>query len=215
MNHLKDLVVDPNNPRSLSARSRRGRWNKFLEEFGDISKMRIIDLGGTPDFWRNVEEKPAHVTVVNLRDAESSTRIRAVKGDACNPPPDLLGENFDLAISNSLLEHVGGHAQRARLADVIHQCASRHWVQTPYRYFPIEPHWMAPGFQFLPFEARVRLSQRWKIGHIRTQDRKTAIERVNEIELIGISQMTDYFPNSEIWREKSLSLTKSIVAIQR
>ena len=22
-------------------------------------------------------------------------------------------------------------------------------MQTPYRYFPIEPHWIAPGMQFL------------------------------------------------------------------
>ena len=215
MDRLKTLVVDPNNPRSLSAQARRGRWRKFLEAFGDISQMRIIDLGGTPDFWRTVDEKPEHVTVVNLREAESSAGIRAVNGDACNLPSNLAGESFDLVISNSLLEHVGGHLQRTRLAEVVHQCAPRHWVQTPYRYFPIEPHWMAPGFQFLPFEAKVRLSQRWKLGHIRTHDRETAIERVNEIELIGISQMMNYFPGSEIWKEKSFKLTKSIVAIQR
>lgn len=134
--------------------------------------------------------------------------------NACDPPSGLIGEDFDLAVSNSLIEHVGGHAQRAKLANVIHQAAPRHWVQTPYRYFPIEPHWMAPGFQFLPFEAQVRASQKWKFGHIRTNDRAAAIERVNEIDLIGISQMKDYFPGSEIWKEKSAGLTKSLVAIR-
>ena len=28
-------------------------------------------------------------------------------------------------------------------------------VQIPYRYFPIEPHWLFPGLQFLPQRARI------------------------------------------------------------
>ena len=29
-------------------------------------------------------------------------------------------------------------------------------VQTPYRYFPVEPHWLFPGLQFLPMGLRAR-----------------------------------------------------------
>ncbi len=39
------------------------------------------------------------------------------------------------------------------------------WVQTPYRYFPIEPHWIFPGFQFLPLSARTEISRRWPLGN--------------------------------------------------
>lgn len=52
---------------------------------------------------------------------------------------------------NSPLEHVGGgHERRLRFAESVHALADRHRVQTPYRYFPIKPHWLAPGMQFLP-----------------------------------------------------------------
>ena len=82
--------------------------------------------------------------------------ITAVKGDACDLPELLHGENYDFVYSNSLLEHVGGHVQRQKLAESVHSLANRHWIQTPYRYFPIEPHWVFPAFQWLPYEARVQ-----------------------------------------------------------
>ncbi len=158
---------------------------------------------------------PRHVTVVNLvRFEERSEAVTSVLGDACDPPGDVLAQDYDLVYSNSLIEHVGGHAQRARLAEVIRKSASRHWVQTPYRYFPIEPHWLAPGIQFLPFEARVRATMLWKPGYMHTKDRQTAIVRVNEVELLGLTQMDCYFPDSHIWTERYAGLIKSMVAIQ-
>lgn len=57
---------------------------------GDSSQLRINDLGGAPDFWRNVNEKPEHVTVVNLRDTEGSLCSGAVDGNACNVPSGLI-----------------------------------------------------------------------------------------------------------------------------
>jgi hypothetical protein len=214
MDRLSARIVDPNNSKSISSRARAKRWAKFSEVFPDIRDMRVIDLGGTTTFWQNVPQKPAHVTVVNLGRVPSAEGIDSIQGDACNPRPELLGQQFDLAVSNSLIEHVGGHVQRERLADAIHSLADRHWVQTPYRYFPIEPHWMAPGIQFLPFEAKVRATLRWKLGHLKTDDRQAAIDSVNEVELIGLTQMRHYFPTSQIWQERMMGLTKSMVAIR-
>ena len=37
------------------------------------------------------------------------------------------------------------------------ELAQLHWVQTPYRYFPVEPHFLFPGFQFLPLTVRAVL----------------------------------------------------------
>lgn len=62
---------------------------------------------------------------------------------------------FDLVYSNSVIEHVGGHARSCDFAGMVKTLARRHWgVQTPYRYFSIEPHWLFPGLQFLPQSAR-------------------------------------------------------------
>jgi hypothetical protein len=35
------------------------------------------------------------------------------------------------------------------------------------------------------------------------------------VELIGVSEMTMYFPESRVWKEKFGPLTKSLVAIKR
>jgi hypothetical protein len=177
--------------------------------------MRVLDLGGTPDAWRLAPVQPKSVVTVNLLPLESgSPAITAVQADACDLPASVAGDRFDLVYSNSLLEHVGGHVQRRRLAETIHSLADRHWVQTPYRYFPIEPHWLFPGIQWLPYEARVQVSMHWNRGHIRTHTRDEAEDQVDEIELIGISQMRRYFPASVIWYERFAGFVKSLVAIR-
>ncbi|EPQ74131.1 hypothetical protein MMEU_1791 [Mycobacterium marinum str. Europe] len=159
--------------------------------------------------------RPTAVTTVNLLPIESQiTGITAIQGDACELPGTIANDHFDLVFSNSLLEHVGGHVRRQRLADNVHRLADRHWVQTPYRYFPIEPHWLFPGIQWLPYEARVQISMRWNRGYIRTHTREEAQEQVDEIDLIGIAQMRRYFPSSLIWYERFAGLIKSLVAIK-
>lgn len=212
---LRDTATGVNSKRSLSGRARARRWQHLLQTFPELSEMRVLDLGGTPESWLAAPIRPKSVTTLNVSPAESRTPdIIAVQGDACDLPHSVASDRFDLVFSNSLLEHVGGHVRRQRLADNIHAVADRHWVQTPYRYFPIEPHWLFPGIQWLPYEARVQISMHWNRGHVRTYTRQEAQEQVDEIELIGITQMRRYFPSSVIWYERFAGLVKSLVAIK-
>jgi len=212
---LSDVVTDVNSPTSLSGRARARRWTRFSEEFPEISEMRVLDLGGTPTSWRLASVRPAALTIVNLLPLETDDpAVTVVQANACELPERLRQERFDLVYSNSLLEHVGGHIQRQRLADNVHHCADRHWVQTPYRYFPIEPHWLFPGIQWLPYSARIAVSQKWNRGCVKTYTRAEAEVQVNEIDLVGIAQMRMYFPDSMIWYERFAGLVKSLVAIR-
>lgn len=214
-NWMRDAATDINSDQSLSGRARARRWQHFIETFPSLSEMRVLDLGGTPSLWRHAAEKPKSITMVNLQSFDSGDpSIVSLAGDACDLPSSVAADRFDLVFSNSLIEHLGGHSQRQRLVDNIHMLADRHWVQTPYRYFPIEPHWLFPGFQWLPYEARVQISMRWNRGHIRTYTRDGAQDRVDEVDLIGISQMRRYFPSSTIWYERFAGLIKSLVAIR-
>jgi Methyltransferase domain len=204
-------LVDPDNPNSFSSKARARRWSEFHSRFPLIEEMEVLDLGGTVEYWLSVASRPKHVTVVNLfpQDVAGSSWITAHQHDACTVD---LG-TFDLVVSNSVIEHVGGHAQRQRLADVIHKSAAHHWIQTPYRYFPIEPHWLAPGMQFLPVALRTEMSRRWPLGHFRDADSAETVAEVLQIDLLGLTEMIHYFPDSIIWREKVAGLTKSLVAI--
>jgi hypothetical protein len=207
-------VVDPTLRSSVAGQARLRRWDQLLRHFPDLADMRVLDLGGTPNAWQLAPVRPAQVTLVNLRPPREPIQVgmTSVVGDACSGA-GLGNEIFDLVYSNSLLEHVGGHVQRQRLADVVRTHGRAHWVQTPYRYFPLEPHWLFPGLQFLPHSARVRVSQVWHVGHIRTRSRAAAERAVSGVELIGVTQLRQYFPDSQIWRERFAGLTKSLVAV--
>ena len=151
--------------------------------------------------------------MVNMRPLPQPDEdwMQLIQGDACTAV--FPHGQFDIVISNSLLEHVGGHMQRERLAEVILRNASRHWVQTPNRYFPIEPHWFFPGFQFLPVRGRVLVSRFWPLSHRRAATAAQAAHLVAGVELIGPGEMRRLFPSSEIWVERFAGLPKSIVAI--
>jgi hypothetical protein len=215
---LRGAVADHSSPSSLAARMRDHRWDLFLQRFPDVGAMRVLDLGGTCGAWRAAKARPGHVTLLNSEDQGPGQEdwLTVVTGDACDPPGEVRGQAFDLVYSNSTIEHVGGHAKRAAFARVVRDAAPHHWVQTPNRYFPIEPHWLFPGFQFLPVPARSFVSRNWPFGWYsrRGEDRATVVEGVLEIELLGTTEMQQYFPDSEILPERLLGLTKSLVAVR-
>jgi hypothetical protein len=204
-------------PGSVGQRARARRWDLVLELFPDLADMDVVDLGGRVSTWLGAPVRPRSVHVLNLEgqdDADTET-ITTSYGDACALPSELASRRYDLVFSNSVLEHVGGHERRSRFADSVHALADRHWVQTPYRYFPVEPHWLFPGMQFLPLSARSAIAQRWPLVHTRPDTRPDAVRDALWVELVSITELRHYFPGSEIHREQMAGLTKSIVAAKR
>ncbi len=197
----------------------------LLDRFPDFTTMRVLDLGGTLETWASAPTIPKEVVLLNpdaedqLAGFEDPTggRIQAITGDGCAPPAALAAERFDLVYSNSTLEHLGGYERRLGFASTVLGSAAHHWVQTPYRYFPIEPHWMFPGFQFLPVAARAEISRRWPMGQIYRsppEPRSAAVHDVLEVELISATEMRYLFPGSEIVKERFAGLVKSLIAIR-
>lgn len=195
------------------------RWEMFREAFPTIEELRVLDLGGTVEAWRRAPVKPRHVTVINLFEPGESDDdwITPLTGDACAATEALagagLGTEFDVVFSNSLIEHVGGHAPRTELAKQVRQLAPHHWVQTPYRYFPVEPHWLFPGMQFMPAAARVAIARHWPLVHTRPESYDEARQEVLWTDLVGVTEMRDYFPTSTILHERVLGVTKSLIAL--
>ena len=204
-------LFDPNRSGSITERIRQRRHEEFKHHFPNLSDMRVLDLGGTAVFWRLAGLRAQHVTIVNIdrEEAPEEPWMDTVQGDAC---VGGFGK-FDLVLSNSVLEHVGGHGRRQQFSDVVHESAPAWWVQTPYRYFPIEPHWLFPGFQFLPFRARLTVAQHWNVGHNPALKNKAeAAELVASTELISATEMHAYFPDGKLWFERIGGIPKSMVA---
>jgi hypothetical protein len=208
--HLVDRPGSPADRR----RTRRAGW--LARQFPDLADMSVIDLGGRVSSWAAAAVRPKHVHIVNLEreTGEVPDWAEVDHGDACDLPAAIRDRRYDLVFSNSVIEHVGGHERRMRLAEAVHTLAGSHWVQTPYRYFPIEPHWVAPGMQFLPLAVRTSLALRWPLGHTPPADRADALESVLWVELLDRTQMRYYFPDSTLRVERFAGLVKSLIAVR-
>ena len=202
---------------SVSSRARARRWELLARRFPDLAEMRVLDLGGTVQPWVTAPVAPRSVVVVNLDEHPSSVPwLTTVVGDACALPGSVAAMEFDLVYSNSVIEHVGGHRQRQAFADTVASTAERHWVQTPYRYFPIEPHWVFPLLQFLPVAARSTVARRWRLGHrhVPREARRAAVASVLGVELMSRTEMAYYFPVSDLLVERYCGLTKSLISVK-
>ena len=215
MTSLSNRLIDSYSGSSLSSRARARRWIEIMRRFPELGEMDVIDLGGDIRSWRLAPVRPRRLLLVNTFAQDlPETWAEAVVADACDLPPSIIDRRFDLVYSNSVLEHVGGHHRRRRFAETALALGKHLWVQTPYRYFPIEPHWVFPGFQFLPVAARVRAMGLWPVGNYpRDLPRTEAVGHVLNIELVSMTEMEAYFPGVEIWHERLLGMTKSLVAV--
>ncbi|GGU23661.1 class I SAM-dependent methyltransferase [Streptomyces daghestanicus] len=215
---LRNRFVDA--PGSLGERMRLARWERFRRCFPGIEGMSVVDLGGTAEMWLRAPVRAKHVHLVNLEEhpAELPDWITAEVADVTDAAvaAELSARGgFDLVFSNSVIEHVGGHGRRRQFVAAVETLAPRHWVQTPYRYFPVEPHFVAPGFQFLPLAARARLVRRWPLVHSRPDGPESALDAVVSIELLTRTEMRYLFPRSVLLSERVLGVPKSLIAVRR
>lgn len=199
--------------------TRGRRWCLFEAAFPEIEDLSVLDLGGTAATWTTSPIRPRSVTCLNLDGVNQHAEAQWIQthaGDACDPAVAELVDEHDLVFSNSVIEHVGGYAKRLAFAANVRR-ARRYWVQTPNRYFPVEPHWLFPGLQFLPVPVRALIVSRWSLGwgFVRDQDRREVIRRVLEVELIGAKELQYYFPDAELTEERFAGLAKSLVALRR
>lgn len=219
----RDLAVlfrmaDNRDPQSAAARFRRARVRRFLELFPPgAERVRILDAGGTPAFWtQHMDALPAQATVTFLnRSFDARAKLpwtRYVAGDARDMHMFRDGE-FDVCFSNSVIEHVGNFEDQRRMAAEIRRVAKGYFVQTPNVYFPLEPHFLVPGWQFLPLGVRARLLQKRGWGWMeRVRDPELARTTVASIQLLSSTQLRRLFPDGQIHHERMGPLTKSITA---
>lgn len=215
MSFLHSLADNKKNT-SLSHKMRTHRFAFFLSLIKDLPRpLSILDIGGTTAFWEamNFNEEGVSITLLNLScEPVSVPGITSVAGDATDLH-EFPDHSFDIVFSNSVIEHLFTFDNQKKMAQEIERVGKRYFVQTPNYWFPIEPHWVFPMFQYLPFSVRVFLTQRFSLGHIKKiPGKKNAREQVKEVRLLSLKEMEDLFSNGNIYKEKIWGLNKSFVA---
>jgi hypothetical protein len=195
--------------------ARARRWKTFLEMFPTFEAMSVLDLGGTSAFWSEAPVRPYKLALLNLEPQGWAPWYQSVTGDVCSPSKEITDWKYDLVFSNSVIGHVGGHQRRLEFASVVHSCADQHWIQTPYRYFPIDPFMVFPGWSFLPVPVRAQVCLHWPHGSRQRSTHDLAVETTLEVEFLTKTEMHYYFPKSLLWMERLAGLPKSIVAAKK
>lgn len=220
-----DAIQGRTNPNSLANRFRRARSRKVMAAIARASRggrCRVLDLGGEPDYWALFDRAElaaagVHVTVVNPEPQAISADplFTFVEGDAC----DLSGfadAAFDFVHSNSVIEHVGDWARMEAFAREVRRLAPAYYVQTPYQWFPIEPHFSSPFFHWRSESWRARRLMKKTHGFMeaRPADMGEAMRAVQSARLLDKSQFRHLFADASHDDERVGPLTKSLIAIR-
>jgi hypothetical protein len=195
-------LADNRDPESLAARLRRQRLAWFAELLEGLPEpVSVLDVGGSMAFWRTIGAAllpRCRVTLLNLvpEPEAPAAGITVMVADGRHMQ-GLADRSYDLCFSNSVIEHAG------TLAD------------QPYRHFPIEPHFLFPGWQYLPVAMRAGLHRRFRLGWMgRQPDADAARVAVEQIRLLDRHTLRQLFPDGTLREERLGPLIKSLVAIR-
>jgi predicted SAM-dependent methyltransferase len=187
---------------------------RFYSLFRPSRELRVVDIGGAlQTTWINEAEEKAQfsVTLVNIRDygQKDNDRFTSVIGDATELP--FLNNAFDIAFSNSVIEHLETWEKQQAFAREARRVARKLWIQTPARSFPIEAHLLAPYIQYLPKTVQHRLA-RWTPRGLLTSD--DVHEIIDEVRLLTYRELQQLFPDCRILKERFIGLTKSYIVVR-
>jgi hypothetical protein len=219
--------------RAVARRSRRRRAALFFEQLAPSPDAKVLDLGGGrgahiaahyPQL-RRVWVADMDREALAFAEREFGFRTILLDGNEHLPVAD---KSFDIIFCSSVIEHISGPKDEAvalfksdgrrfsefafgyqkRFAEEIRRVGRSYFVQTPYRYFPVEVHSWLPFAGFLPTP--------WQWWAIRSIGRfwRPMRERP-DWSLLTEKEMRELFPDAQIHGEKALFFTKSLIAIRR
>ena len=190
---------------------RRRRTNWMYTEFGSCKS--VIDLGGTAESWpRNPFP---NLTLVNVlagpnRLPPGSCYVRA---DACHT---TLQGTFDLAYSNSVIEHVGTWDRQRQFAGEMMRLGRRIYCQTPNRWFPVEPHYLTAFVHWLPPQWFGHRAHRWLtlqgLSRKPSPNESLRTRQQEAIRLLSKRELKELFPGCHIRVERLMGWPKSYIA---
>jgi 2-polyprenyl-3-methyl-5-hydroxy-6-metoxy-1,4-benzoquinol methylase len=190
-------------------RWRESRYTLFMELCAVRPDEQILDVGAGIGAALERYNSTNPIVALDLvpREAEwlSGDNVTLEQGDGTRM--EFADGAFPVVFSSSVIEHVP-KAQQAAFASEIRRVGGRYFVQTPNRWFPIEPHYQFPFFQFLPERIQRALNRRFTLGWQQKG-------QWDEVELLSARQLRRMFPDAEIHRERVLGLSKSLMAVRR
>ena len=223
---IYEITANYSNPLSLGSKLRAKRLKHLISmikiAFEAYGNVNIIDIGGTKTYWQMLphhilRDNNVTITIINLPGVNQPANdqcFKFIEGNGC----DLSfyeDNSFHIAHSNSVIEHVGDWQSMVKFAHEVRRIAPNIFIQTPYFWFPIEPHFMCPFFHWLPIPVRINIIMRFDLAsHKRARSISEAIRIIEGRRLLDIKMFQELFPDAEIIKEKFAFFTKSLIAVR-
>ena len=183
--------------------------------------VAVLDAGGFDTFWQALPAELVAKCRVTLLDpglkkppgAGRDPRFVYVTGDVCDLSRWRTGE-FDLAFSQGTLDHLGMYDRQERFAAELRRVARRYAVRTPNLWFPVDPDYRVPLWQFLPKRVQAAIVRRTRVGWVdRAETPAEATRWVEETRLVTAAELHALFPDGRVTRERLGGLTKSFLVM--
>lgn len=220
--------IDATDPKSIRYKFRMRRFARIEETIRSFletqDSVTVLDVGGRRDYWNYLPEDlrdKTHITLVNfeyeLEEYEESVdglQLTPVIGDGCHMP-QFADQSFDLVHSNSVIEHVGSLGNMHKFASETRRIGRAYYVQAPYLWFPLEPHFGVPFLHWLPGPTRAQLTHRFNVGYAnKIEDYTDALAEADNINLVDKTLMKRLFPESDMFKERFALMTKSLIMLK-
>jgi hypothetical protein len=210
-------IVDNTQYDSPANKMRRNRLRFFMQLVDQLTQtaalpLKILDVGGTENFWRGMGGVPENCEITLLNLTAPTVTLEHLTSEAGNAVrmPQYADKQFDIVFSNSTIEHVGDYAAQQSFANEVQRTGNHYVIQTPNKWFPIEPHFYTfPFWQFYPVSLRIAILTRMKVGWNAKTDAVSARAKIEEIRLLGEKEFIGLFPGCNLYREKVVGLVKS------
>jgi Methyltransferase domain len=187
-------------------KSRARRMQDMLRLLKLPPRARIVELGGTEANWKLIDHD-FHITLVNLPGGNppvSDPKVfESLEGDACDLKGMFADNSFDVAFSNSVIEHVGPEDRQAQFASEVRRLAPAYWVQTPSPLFPLEAHTRIPFYWQRSPKSRQAILDRW------AQRVPVWTEMLRDTRVLSAKRMQELFPDGQLYQEKVFGIEKS------
>ncbi len=214
-----------------SQKFKRKRKDLFYRYLKPEPGNKILDFGGDDGSWMNYlisfRSEDLYVADIYKEPLEIASTKYGFKTVLLDESGKIPFEDnfFDIVFCNSAIEHVTvdknemysiktnkefirkSMIRQRFLADEIKRVSKKYFIQTPCKHFIIESHtWLPSLYIYLPRKFQLKL--------IRFLNKYWIKLSSPDINLLTTRDMKDLFPEAKIIKEKSLLLTKSIVAIK-
>ncbi len=192
---------------------RKKRMDKFQKNFKVNDETKILDLGGGWFNWSFIHQQPKVIFVNIIKPKENEKKLNWIIADGCYLP--FKNQAFDIVYSNSVIEHLANYENQQLFASECIRVGKRFYVQTPNKWFPVEPHLIALFIHWFPKGLQLRLIPYLSVwGWIAHPSKNRCEILLSEVRLLTEKEMIQLFPEGSLWREKFLGLTKSLIAIK-